>query len=492
MLQLLETLASYVPTLVIQRLHEYPTSLTRASDQQFPAAVLFADVSGFSTLADQLAQQGPKGAEELSSVLNQLFDELITFITAIGGDVVTFAGDAILAIWPAHTEDLATVSLRAAQCALALQIMLNDQRMIARVPLAVRMGIGVGDVRVMYLGGVYSRWLWLITGDPLLQVARAEQYAEPGQVVLSPQAWQLVQDSCLGQPIDQLPLSQRGRGVGGEGLSNNQERHHHNPSPVMLRSVITPAPLHLPAPLVPSPSIESALHSYIPGASLTRIGAGQGDWLAELRRVTVLFINLPDMQHIDMPLDQAQQMMCTIQTALYHYEASVNKISFDEKGITVVAVLGLPPLTHEDDPTRGIQAAMAIQRELQQLTYLSNIGVTTGWAFCGELGSDHRREYTILGDVVNLAARLMKAAEHDHSILCDDATYQTARSRMRFDTLEPITVKGKPDPIPVYRPCGETQEVSRTDHALVGRKDELTLIAVSLQSLVRDRKMRWW
>ena len=87
-----------------------------------------------------------------------------------------------------------------------------------------------------------------------------------------------------------------------------------------------------------------------------------------------------------------------VQRAVYRYEGSINKINVDDKGITIVAALGLPPFSHEDDPARGAMAALMIRKELVSLGVHSSIGVTTGRIFCGSIGNDIRREYTIIGN----------------------------------------------------------------------------------------------
>ncbi|HXV98365.1 MAG TPA: adenylate/guanylate cyclase domain-containing protein, partial [Anaerolineae bacterium] len=96
---LIETLASYVPTFITRRLAANPTPLTTPTAQSFPAAVLFADISGFTALTEHLAQKGPAGTEELTQHLNTYFGQLIELITTHGGDIVKFAGDALIALW---------------------------------------------------------------------------------------------------------------------------------------------------------------------------------------------------------------------------------------------------------------------------------------------------------------------------------------------------------------------------------------------------------
>src|SRR6185436_9427119 len=127
----LDTLASYVPTLITRRLTSNSEPITTETLERFQAVALFADISGFTRLAERLAQEGPEGAEELSRLLNAYFGQLIDLITAHGGDVVKFAGDAMLAIWPAFETDkerpfsgallLPIAALSAVQCGLTIQ-----------------------------------------------------------------------------------------------------------------------------------------------------------------------------------------------------------------------------------------------------------------------------------------------------------------------------------------------------------------------------------
>lgn len=98
---LIKTLTSYVPALITHRLATDLAPLTEPISERFPAAVLFADISGFTALTERLAEQGPAGAETLTRELNSYFGRMIDIITSHGGDIVKFAGDALTAIWPA-------------------------------------------------------------------------------------------------------------------------------------------------------------------------------------------------------------------------------------------------------------------------------------------------------------------------------------------------------------------------------------------------------
>src|SRR5262245_57348259 len=97
---LLETFASYLPALVVRR-HVMGAPSAVPARQNLSGALLFADISGFTALAERLAQRGPAGVEELTRLLNVSFGQILDLIEAHGGDVVKFAGDALLAIWSA-------------------------------------------------------------------------------------------------------------------------------------------------------------------------------------------------------------------------------------------------------------------------------------------------------------------------------------------------------------------------------------------------------
>jgi class 3 adenylate cyclase/predicted ATPase len=482
---LYETLASYVPALIVRRHSANPTPIANAIGEQFLGALLFADISGFTPLAERLSQRGPAGAEDLSTILNDAFGRLTATIAEHGGDTVKFAGDALLALWPADpaatdpAAALQAAALRAATCGLALQSALRDSKAAADVALAFRIGIGAGTIDIMSLGGVYGRWELLVAGAPLHGASMALRHAQPGEVVLAPEAWALVAGECAGTPIASGPA--RGADAGRPAV--RLEAVAAGPAPIGARPIATPA-------------LEAPLRAYIPGAILSRLVAGQTDWLAELRRVTVLFVNLPGLDsRAPGALDLAQQVIRALQTALYRYEGSFNKISVDDKGITLVTALGLPPLAHEDDAARGVQAALAMQATLREFGLSSAIGVTTGRAFCGEIGSLQRREYTMIGDVVNLAARLMQAAGADtlgqpSSILCDEATFQAAQSRIAFEPLPPIGVKGKAEPIAIYRPVQALSapakpQLGRSNVELIGRASERAALADQLHALLR-------
>lgn len=449
---------SYVPALIIRRVATSTGPITEPITENFETAVLFADISGFTALTEKLAERGAVGMEELSKVISDYFGCLAEVIVDHGGDIVKFAGDAMLALWPASADEpLAVATRRAAQCALAVQSALRDFARSASAQLELKVALGAGSAICMHVGGVFGRWELLIAGEPFLQAGRAGYHAKPGDVVISREALALLGETGDGKPFDD----------GTAYLTS-------------LQNEIPRVPLAVP-PLTPVAA--QLLLPYVPAAIRARLGAGNTGWFAELRRITVLFVNLPGVTHTT-PIETAQELMHDLQTTIYQYEGSVNKLSVDDKGVTFIGVMGLPPLAHEDDPTRGLQAALALHTCLKKLGLKTAIGVTTGRAYCGSVGSPRRCEYTIMGDMVNLAARLMQAAPD--SILCDAPTHDAAPEGFAFEKLEPIKVKGKAELIQAYRPLEQSLTAAvrrRSTHAIVGRRAELATLSAQIEAL---------
>jgi class 3 adenylate cyclase/tetratricopeptide (TPR) repeat protein len=451
-------LSSYVAALAARRLVGCHEPLREPDGEQFAAAALFADISGFTALTERLAGTGPAGIEELTELLNGCFGQVVQLVVDHGGDVVKFAGDALLALWPAD-GGLAGVTARAASCGLAMQRVLHASELAAGTRLSVRVGVGVGQVSAAHLGGVRGRWEFVVGGPAVTQTCSPEQLGRPGDVVLSPEGIDQVRELCAGEPVPAGP----GR------------------APGLRVTMVQPLPPVTPLVGAARQAAGAALRGYVPGAILARLDAGQSAWLSELRHVSVLFLRLPDLDDITPgTLHEANDLVREVQEALYEYEGSVNKLGVDDKGATMVAAFGLPPVAHEDDPVRAVRAALGIQAQLRRHQLRHAIGIATGRAFCGSVGSELRREYTMIGRVVNRGARLMQTALDD--LVCDRATYQVAEAKLAFERLPPRQVKGVAEPVAVFRPRG-LRPARAPGRSLVGRAQERGLLAERLAAL---------
>ena len=125
-------------------------------------------------------------------------------------------------------------------------------------------------------------------------------------------------------------------------------------------------------------------------------------------------------------LGRGQDAMLRVQEEIHAREGQVNKMLVDDKGVVLLCVFGLPPRPHADDALRAVRSSLALKTAMagDEGRPTACVGVATGRVFCGVVGSADRREFTTMGDVVNLSARLMGLASQDGPtrVICCEAT----------------------------------------------------------------------
>jgi len=456
----LKQYTAYVPQLVLKDLHALNQG--QQPQSQFETALLFADISGFTALTERLASQGPGGVEQLTQILNAYFGQMIATIGSHGGDIIKFAGDAMLAVWPAiDGAKLADCQRAALQCGLAVHSALRGFQAPDGTKLALKIAVSAGSLRSYHIGGNLGRKEFTVTGPALTLAGDAGGACPPDSLVCHKLAWEMVEQDFVAQVLDE-----------------------HSMLVTEARSAALFSPMEHP---VFYDKLLKELKPYIPGAVHNRLSTGQGAWLGELRRVSVLFINLPDMK-IDTSTEIAQNVMDALQRCLYRYEGSINKLSVDDKGVSLLAALGLPPLAHNDDPVRAVLAAMDMQTKLEELGWQCAIGISSGRVFCGTIGDDRRREYTLMGDNVNLAARLMQASK-GKGVLCDEVTYLAAVDSVEFQAHPALQLKGKANRIANFQPIKkiitEAPTASSSSVKLIGRKEQRRQLLDAYEKLMQ-------
>lgn len=244
-------------------------------------------------------------------------------------------------------------------------------------------------------------------------------------------------------------------------------------------------------------------------AGKLRAAAEAGAADGERRPVTMLFADLSgftalsearDPEEVAMLVDRCLGAMAE---AIYRYEGVVDKYIGD----CVMALFGAP-VAHENDPERAIHAGLDMRQRLvgineelaagragEREPLLSfHIGINTGVVVAGAVGHDRRREYTVLGDAVNVAARLEAAAGRGE-IVVGPETYRRTRHAFAFDPLGELDLKGKATPLSAYRVRGTLDspapsrglEALGLTTALVGRDDEMAQLLTAFERMLRGR-----
>ena len=125
----------------------------------------------------------------------------------------------------------------------------------------------------------------------------------------------------------------------------------------------------------------------------------------------------------------------------------------DDKGIVLIAALGVPKYSHPDDVDRAVTTALGMARTLKNARLGFSIGISSGSGFCGCVGNNTRQEYAIIGSTVNLSAKIMAKMIGKNLVHCDDDTCaSTDPSKFTFVKKDSINVKGFSAPVAIFEP----------------------------------------
>ena len=193
----------------------------------------------------------------------------------------------------------------------------------------------------------------------------------------------------------------------------------------------------------------------------------------EMRAVTLFFSDLVGFSSFAERMEPTKlvslmnRYLATMTDVIERHGGFVDKYIGDG----IVAVFGAPVATR-DDAAQAVLAALASFAELDRLnkaaagsgdpTLVHRIGLNSGPALVGNIGSRRRFNYTVMGDAVNLASRLEGANKvFGTYVLASESTMKLAGAAFAWREIDTIRVKGRSDPVRVYEPIGEVGQLSR-------------------------------
>ena len=307
----LKILSSYVPISVLRHVAVNKKPLFAPLHESFLASILFIDISGFTSLNEKLARLGGRGIEQVSKHLNSYFGKLIDVVYAHGGDILKFAGDALICMFSPNEEEgepsQEQLAMRSIQCAFQIQSKLAVYDSNEGFTLSLHIGISCGKVSLLHCGGVDGSWEVVFAGEPFTQLKTAVDSSKSGEVVVSKETWKVVEPFC--------------------------EAIHKKSDDFCIKKIVKAFPQQKNAQIPQIPfDCQSALKCYIPPVLLNRLEALMIGWLGELRQVSVLFVNLTGLSFSEehgLDTNTIHQALCTMQTVIFKYEGIVRQFLVD-------------------------------------------------------------------------------------------------------------------------------------------------------------------
>ncbi len=437
----------------------------------FEAAVFVIDISGFTPLTQRAVIAGADSIERFHASVNDFFARVIDRIYVEGGDVVGFAGDAVIAVFEPHDGTLQDAALAAARCALGCRTERLDTTGIfpasPGIAIGTRIALNCGPVWAALIGRPGRRHHLLVSGQAMhaLDVGVAPQ----GGIALMAEAVHV-----LGRTV--ITSTHSSSAVSLEALS----------------AVASAAQRRTVAVHEVGGASTAAVLTLLPVAVAERLRSGHEAWLAEMRFVCPLFLSFGAADIDASSIATTAITILSFEDELLSLGGELLHIRSDTHGTTAVGMFGTPGCTNENDALRAGRAARVMAAKLLARGVASDIGVSSGNALCAVFGNEKRCDYGILGDVMNVAARLMQ--QHD-GVLCDLATSRRAGARLNESEPRTLALKGMAAPVEVVHLLDATARAeamapgtptTATESMAIGRDDEQEFVDSWLRALLAE------
>ncbi|MFC1851863.1 adenylate/guanylate cyclase domain-containing protein, partial [candidate division CSSED10-310 bacterium] len=417
----------------------------------FEAATVLVDISGFTGMTESLMIRGDDRAEVLSSILNNLFTAIVGTIYQRGGFISTFAGDAFTAIFTSAYLHHALF------CADKIRHIFQTQGIqktrFGTFTLEARIGLSFGSVEWGIVGkrerGYFFR------GPAIERCVLAERECASGEIVL---------DARI---VDRMP----------DWFDFRTEE--------CVSGFHRLVNLTLPDSELPDlprrPRLTTEIASQFLPDSIVNFNQ-QG----EFRNAVSVFISFHG-------IESKSELDAFVSILIDHciqFSGYFNKIDYGDKGAVVLVVFGAP-ISFENNAERALDFILAVKNDVENSPLLSKMtlrsGITYGKVFAGIIGGQERCEYTIIGDIVNQAARFMMAAQ-DGQIWVTRRINRYVHEQYHLKYLGEFFFKGKTKAVDAYRLIkSRDQRRPFFEGRMIGRQSEFEQLLTFSKPLFQDQ-----
>lgn len=416
--------------------------------------ILFIDIKGFTRMTESLMKEGKSGAEVISNILDNIFSPIVEVIYLNNGFVTNFIGDAIIAIYSDSNPLGFLNSLEEIK-----KIIINNKIQkteFGEYKLSAKIGISYGNIKWGIVGLDIHKSFYF-KGEAIQKSIENAKKSKKCGIIVDKESLKYIEEKIKKEgtknkiKINMKQIETDSYEIQNILLNTKLENNY-------SEKIITYPILRIFVP-------EELLKYNIKG---------------EFREIVSVFISINEFEdHY-----KIDEIIKIVVEKVDNFGGFFNKIDFSDKGFTVVVFFGFPK-TYEDNVKRAINFILQLKKILNKIM---KAGITSGIAYCGVIGSAKRSEYTCLGDVVNLSARLMSKSKWGE-ITIIRSIYEKIKNDFEIKEIGLKKFKGKKDKIPVFKLISEKQkkEYERYLISMVGRNDELQKIKSYISKIPQNR-----
>ncbi|MDD3626338.1 MAG: adenylate/guanylate cyclase domain-containing protein [bacterium] len=393
----------------------YPEDYLKIS---YSGALLFLDISGFTALSESLGSKGKEGTEKLTEIINVFFNGILNIIKDSSGEVVWFAGDGILIKF--------TDKDNSDNCAQKIIRLSSDYKLIK-----TKFGDFSLSLKICICKGSWSEHIFktdeypllFLSGNLLKELSRLSNIAKPGEILKK-----------------ELPVSKYSQLTESEKKSKKKISFF---SDHLLKTSFT-----------------------------TQTG--------EHRPGSCLFLKLFGYSEDNPDIVLLSEVFNNISSIIKKYQGYILLIdSVRDEGCTVLCTFGAP-LSFGDDAVHSLLAAEEILIRTKQVSKIKlQAGIDFGFVYSGLTGNNWKKQYTVLGDIINTSARLVNTINPGEIVVSENVMKKTSSS-IQFKNIKATKVKGKSNLLKRFL-FMEKKELHGFKYDFIGREKELSFLTENVK-----------
>jgi class 3 adenylate cyclase/tetratricopeptide (TPR) repeat protein len=419
----------YLPNILLDKVIQDPHRNIPWIDS-VEGSLVFADISGFTTISEKLAESGKEGAEWLTDIINTYFSVMLDICTEFNGTTLKFGGDALLLLFRGENH-----AMRAVTAALEMKHATHKYSTVRvgqhKFKIGMTIGVHSGTFWFAVAGLPEIRMQDFILGTQASYVTKVEAAATGSELLVSRETFSQLIGGCIFDKKDDFYLLRRLY----RKIPASSFRAMEYPLPSNTGDFLA----YLPPPFI----------QLLTGDSLNRRIEGLH------RKVNIIFISLSGINELleqdsaEVLSGELQKYLSVVINLTTQYSGFLVSNDISSSGIKLIVLFGAP-VAHEDDSANAFRFAIDLNNTWPKLNiHLTHqIGINNGFVFAGDIGSPVRRQYTVMGDAVNLAARLMSSAESGQILVSRQVALE-AGTDFEVQQLPAIKVKGKQYPVQI-------------------------------------------
>lgn len=425
----ISSLLSFIPKNVVKY------RILSKKEDMFTGIFLFADISGFTAMSENLSKLGKEGAEEVNRIINNFFSPLINIVYKYSGDIVYFAGDAFLAYFKGEDESNKKNAISAAEEILTFakeNSQINTKLGVFNIK--IHMGLNKGKAFFIDLKNAY-----IFCGKTLNKLMKIIDLAGANQIVKG----------------DSLNIPQNFAGYGVK-MEKSLDKREDSTINFVSKNIFD--------------SIKELVPEWILKRITTKPYFDYKD--GEHRKLTFLFLHISGLNY-SRQKDRIllNKFYDVLKEIVNNYDGWISRLDVYKDSERIFVIFGYP-FSYENLEKRAMFFINEIMNNPKLKHMKIKAGINCGYVFIAPIGNEIRREYTIIGDAVNLCARIASSAE-DGAIFVSEDIYNKTYDLFNYKFVGEKEYKGKKEKIRIYKLLSKKEFKQKGLETWIGQSEKI-------------------